>query len=80
MRKVRTFAALAALTALLAGAPATATHNIPRDLSIKYSAKKHRFKGKLKSQVGDCRAGLVVLAAPKNVADSIINKDDKEKK
>ena len=61
VRKVRTFAAIAAILAVGAAAPATATHNIPRDLSIKYSSDKHRFKGKFKSQVADCRTGIVTL-------------------
>jgi hypothetical protein len=61
MRTVRRFGALAAAAAVLVAVPAAATHNIPRDLSIKHSAEKHRFKGKLKSQVADCRAGVVTL-------------------
>jgi hypothetical protein len=61
MRTVRRFGVLVAAVALLGAAAAGATHNIPRDLSIKHSAAKKRFKGKLKSQVADCRAGVVTL-------------------
>lgn len=53
--------AAAATCAVLAGTTALAGHNIPRDVSIKYSAEKKRFKGKLKSQVASCRSGIVSL-------------------
>ena len=53
--------AAAATCAVLAGTTALAGHNIPRDVSIKYSAEKKRFKGKFKSQVASCRSGIVSL-------------------
>jgi hypothetical protein len=63
VRSIRIKRALVAGVALavMAAMPAGATHGIPRDISIKYSSKKNKFKGKLKSQVADCRAGLVTL-------------------
>ena len=72
VRTVRTFGALGAALAIIAAAPAGATHNIPRDISIKYSAEKHRFKGKLKSQVADCRTGVVTLRRIKSGPNPIV--------
>jgi hypothetical protein len=75
MRKVRTFAIVAAVLAGSAAGSAGATHNIPRDLSIKYSSEKHKFKGKFKSQVGDCRTGIVTLHRIEGGPNPIVGSD-----
>ena len=53
--------ALSAGLASLGVEPVIGGHSIPRDISIKYSAEKKRFKGKLKSQVAVCLSGIVRL-------------------
>ena len=63
MRRGRTAVAFLVLAMVAIGSLqlAAAAHNIPRDVTLKYSERKDRFKGKIESQVADCLTGVVTV-------------------